>query len=623
MRKRVLSIIAAMFLFAGLSLPAFAEDYIPQVGLEKELARAREKTEWINSHTPQEIAEAEGFPNEWLVISPYGTSEPPEPKLVVEENMAWEDVIAMLFEKYSIGDEQTITLGYYNPETGEEKYYLGDTYKISASMLKVPLNMLYTEKISKGEMSFEQDIYGRPYSTMLYRTIVKSDNDCSGQLIGYLGGYSTFREAQKVYLGGNPTEEEGYLYSDNYYTARQFIQVLKLLYTENDRFPGVVENMLEAEPYSYLREYEHRFPIAQKYGYVEQSNHTYINSCGIVFSASPFCIVIFTDNLSKAYDVMAEYCTLMCDYNEIQSRKAQEAAAQAEQERLAAEAAAQAEAEAEAAEAAARVQEEASVQEEPSKQEEPNAADERPVLVKHTIGNVPIGGFMAMIAICTAAIIAIVIIFRYNGAGSINGFWGVLSIILAALAMLLCIVGLNFGTIVSAPNGNPQDTVEAFYENIISGNYSEAYSYLSDYSDLGLENPPESEEGRMIFNALKSSYAYTIRGNCTRDTLHATQLVAFRYLNLAMVEEAAGGMINDLLNDVVQTRPKSQVYDAEGNYLESVTDEVYRKALTEVLGDSEKYCTSSEFEVSLDYIDGEWLLNTDSRMIAALLGGAA
>ena len=60
MRKRVLSIIAAMFLFPGLSLPAFAEDYIPQVGLEKELARAREKTEWINSHTPQEIACAEG-----------------------------------------------------------------------------------------------------------------------------------------------------------------------------------------------------------------------------------------------------------------------------------------------------------------------------------------------------------------------------------------------------------------------------------------------------------------------------------------------------------------------------------------------------------------------------------
>ena len=631
MKKRLTAAVIALCLIIAFIPAALADgEETTEVGIEAALAKAREKNEWIKSHTAQEIADAEGI-YYWDVISPTGETSLPEPQLAVTEDMTWQDVIDMLFEKYGIDpDSERLTIGYYNTLTGEERYYLPDTYKVSASMFKVPLNMIYTDRISGGEMSFDDDIYGASYSWYQYRTLVRSDNNCSMTLINYLGGYSAFKELQIPYLGNNPVDDIGYLYSvDNYYTARQFINILRMLYYENERFPGIIENMLQAEPYNYFKEYEHDWPIAQKYGFVEQTEgetkHTYINSCAIAYTDTPFFMVLFTDNLNDAYNVMSEFSVLMCQYTNIQAEKTareqeEKRIAEEEMQRLAEEAEkaaadAEAQAAASASEAASDVQS--------SEQTQPSRKLAKEPIVEKTVGSFPVEDFVILIAIFFAMIAAAVIIFRNNGAGRINGVCGIIAIICAGIALASCVIGMNMGTIISRPDGNPQETVIAFCDSITAGDYSKACEYLSDYSDLGLGSEPESEEGRMLFDALKNSYAYTVGSAPVINGLNAVQHMSFRFLNLESVAAAAGNRVPQLLEGIVQTRPASQVYDETGGYLKSVTDEVYHKALTEELSDPSKYYSSSEFDVELEYCDGKWMMSMNRDFLNALTGGAS
>ena len=125
----------------------------------------------------------------------------------------------------------------------------------------------------------------------------------------------------------------------------------------------------------------------------------------------------------------------------------------------------------------------------------------------------------------------------------------------------------------------------------------------------------------MIYEAMKASYDYTLRGDAVRTGLTAKQGVSFRHLNLEAIKKDAPVKIGSLLKEIVDTRSKSQVYDENDNYLESVTDEVYRKALSELLSRKDRYYTSLEMDVEVEYVNGKWRMKTTPELISAILGG--
>lgn len=590
----------------------------PPIGVEAALERAKQFNLDIEGMTPEDIAEKYHVDLYLDVLDHYGNSDIPGERIIVSEGDTWQQCMDRLFSKYST-DTYRVGIGYYNTLTGEEQYINGDKYMVSASMFKVPTNMIIADRVSSGQITMDEEIAGAPYSYHQYQTIVNSDNQRWMDLINYLGGYSAFKQLQIPYLGNDPSEELGWSYQiDNYYNAKEFIHMLRTLYDDPERFPGIIECMLEATPFSDFKEYEHRYPIAQKYGFVQQNEsdgayHTYITCCGIVYTDTPFMIVMFTDNVEQAYSLLSEYAVVMADYTnmvaETEQKKAEEERIRDEEAKKAAEEELQKRLEADAAAA-----EQAAVEPTP-----------RPV-VNETVEKHVLGGFSVVDCIIIGwififVIVCCVLIFRRNNAGKINGFWAVLAVILAGLAMLLCMVALRQGTVFAEPNGNPSETVNAFFSAVVAGDYETAYEELSDFESLGLEKYPSSDETRMLYDALRSSYDYALRGNCVRDMLSAVQSVSFRYLNLDAVKADASGRISGILEEIALNRPKSQVYDADGAYFEAVTDEVYRKALTEALSVADKYITSAEFDVHVDYSDGKWLMSTSPELISALSGG--
>jgi hypothetical protein len=203
----------------------------------------------------------------------------------------------------------------------------------------------------------------------------------------------------------------------------------------------------------------------------------------------------------------------------------------------------------------------------------------------------------------------------------INPFWLTLAVLLSLAALALCVVAGRGGVLHLAPNGEAQDAAVSFFNAVVAGDYPSAYGYLSDYSDLGLGNMPQGEAERAICDALHQSYGFRLSGPCEVDRLTAVQPVELRYLDLKAVEREVAARVGGIAEELVAERPAPEIYDEEGAYLASFTDELYATALRQVLENAEEYYTTTELTVELRYLDGAWRMQTSPALFSALLGG--
>lgn len=173
-----------------------------------------------------------------------------------------------------------------------------------------------------------------------------------------------------------------------------------------------------------------------------------------------------------------------------------------------------------------------------------------------------------------------------------NVFWALITLLVVLAALLLCVIGAVEGVIYARPNGNPQNAVTGFFNALKAGDYEAASGFVENYSSLGLENTPESEEGQILFSALKRSYDYSLSESISLDGTKASQKVLLRYLDLEAVDAAA----------------------------RQITDMEYNSALRRVLSDPDSCCTSEFFDVTVTYTGGKWLLTLDQPLLSALQG---
>ncbi len=198
-----------------------------------------------------------------------------------------------------------------------------------------------------------------------------------------------------------------------------------------------------------------------------------------------------------------------------------------------------------------------------------------------------------------------------------------LALLLSAAAMLMAAAGVHYGTVYAKPSGDPAASVSRFFDALCAGDYDAAYPELRDYSDLGLAALPSSAAGQRIYGALHASYSYELTGPCRTDKLDAVQPVRFRYLDLPSLEEAVAEETQLQIEQIVQTRPVAEVYDANRRYLPEVANEAYLAALDKVLQHAADYYADTEFDLSLSYTDGRWQILANPALLRALAGGTA
>ena len=220
-----------------------------------------------------------------------------------------------------------------------------------------------------------------------------------------------------------------------------------------------------------------------------------------------------------------------------------------------------------------------------------------------------------------AACVALLVINRKKK--KIGLFWGLVSVAVSCAALLLCVVALNTGTLYAKPQGDPAQTVSEFFDALKAEDYSAAYARLRDYSSLGLEDSPESEAGQIVGDALRRSYDYELLGDCAVDKLTAVQSVRVRYLDLALLHTAVETGTMRQLESIVQSRPRSEVYDGNDQYLPEVASEAYLKAVSAAVAQPEQFFAEAELQLNLSYSGDSWQIVGDPALLKALNGGVA
>ena len=160
------------------------------------------------------------------------------------DGKTWEEVVEDFNARLGIG-ERNAAYGYRNTVTGEEHFFNADQYMVSASMYKVPLNMIVAEKVYEGDISFDTLIGGLSYRQLQEGSIIHSDNDFARVLWMYVGSgvYRSYRRVIAPLMGEDADTVDPQFYVNNYFTPRQMIHCLNELYTNAERYPGVIECM--------------------------------------------------------------------------------------------------------------------------------------------------------------------------------------------------------------------------------------------------------------------------------------------------------------------------------------------------------------------------------------------
>lgn len=188
---------------------------------------------------------------------------------------------------------------------------------IAASIYKLPLAMLYYDKVNEGEYTLDSTFtysgymhedagvissdYGIgsqvPLSDLLNDLIIYSDNDAGHILYENLGGWKEYKEAMTKYTD---SIGENYYTMDNVTTANTMNDVVTYLYDHKEDYKGLIKNMEEAEPGEYL-DRDTQLSMPQKYGMYDSA----LNSVGFVECNTSYSIVVLTSLGDKGADVMA------------------------------------------------------------------------------------------------------------------------------------------------------------------------------------------------------------------------------------------------------------------------------------------------------------------------------
>lgn len=212
---------------------------------------------------------------------------------------------------------------------GKDEFILnGDADFFAASVYKLPLAVIWYDKVNKGEASLDELLYygpnhyedetgiGRDYGfgaeipigVLLNSMIVLSDNNAGHILFENLGGWIEFKNIAATY--SDCQLSEAFFGGENYLTANYASDLIDYIYSNKDKFTKLTTDMKASMPNQYL-DSKVNTNVAQKYGRYNWAE----NATGFVEDANrPYSIVVFTQLGTYGIDVMGDINKICYEY---------------------------------------------------------------------------------------------------------------------------------------------------------------------------------------------------------------------------------------------------------------------------------------------------------------------
>lgn len=199
----------------------------------------------------------------------------------------------------------------------------------AASTYKLPLAVIYYEKVNNGEMSLQDELYYNPsyfetgagtitneYSpgsnvsleALLNALIIESDNTAGHILFENLGGWQAYKQEAAKYA--HREMDEAFYSLENDLTANYAGDLLSYIYENKKDFQTLLENMQQSKPNDYLDK-KIVTNVAQKYGFYNYA----CNAIGIVQEAKvPYSIAVYTTLSDTGIDVIGDINEMAYNY---------------------------------------------------------------------------------------------------------------------------------------------------------------------------------------------------------------------------------------------------------------------------------------------------------------------
>ena len=198
---------------------------------------------------------------------------------------------------------------------------------IAGSVYKLPLCMLWYDRIDQGLASASQPLYysescnepgGQiekdfqigsyiPLSTVLAYTLIYSDNAGGHILFESFGGWTEYKK-QAANYSSHPQNEEFFSLS-NYLNAQYMCDVMKRIYDNQELYKDVIEYLRIASPDDYLN-HTIQVDMVQKVGWCEN----FVNSCGLSLNGHPYSLCVFTAYNNYGLTVMGDINQICYNY---------------------------------------------------------------------------------------------------------------------------------------------------------------------------------------------------------------------------------------------------------------------------------------------------------------------
>ena len=490
----------------------------------------------------------------------------------------WDEVMTDFLAEHET-DASQVTAGYYNTVTGEEYYLNPDQLMYGASVAKLPTNMLYAERVYNGEMTMETLIRGNRYELLQRLSLVNSDNPAMETMVKDLGGgvYAEFRKQILPYIGLTEEEADESFLARNFFSSKQIMYTLKLLYSDPDRYPGVVDCLLQASPYDYFKGNQPPYTIAHKYGWYTDNGVQYLNDSAIVYTDDPILLVMFTGNVKEARQFLADYCSLMCDYAQYQRtlRYSNEA----------------------------RELTDLSVDDELT-----FLSVDKPETLSWEYYGYAVWQLIPLGIGCVLLIIALVLLAKKK-------LWSLLIMLLAAG----CIVvggGPTELAHLAVQNGDAVKIVEDFADAFHDSN-SRGAKYLTDL-DSAMASFDSEDVQSTVINKISDTFDLKI-GKAVRSGNYVAVPVTATKVDLEAINNDLNTLWEPELEALLQTADLETLYDEDGLFVSDTMDAAHQAVLDTVLNNWDNYLVTEEatlhLTLALDGIDLTWKIVTDEAFL--------
>lgn len=250
-----------------------------------------------------------------LCILPVHAAEPEDGTVYFTEwSEGLDEIMADYMEEHGLS-EKNFSMGYLYTGTGEYWYYNEEKLMIGGSIYKLPLNMRVTEKVLAGELSWDDRVAGVLLPEAQHMSIAYSNNPISEAMQRYMVGresgyYIDYRNEIAKYSGSFLESIPNGYYSGNVFSSEFMLNTILYLYNHQETFSDIIGYMTESTPGANFRLYEGDYTIAHKYG----AKNAVLNDVGIIYTPTPFLLVVLTDGAANREEILGELCLLMTEY---------------------------------------------------------------------------------------------------------------------------------------------------------------------------------------------------------------------------------------------------------------------------------------------------------------------